>query len=56
MVNLISTIRANMEEVFSKEQWGRWRQQIGVTALGVPCWVSWYVTYVITQSRMRQVP
>lgn len=56
VVSLIGTTRVNMQEDFSKGQWGRWGQQIGVIALGVPFWVPWYVTYAITHSRMRQVP
>lgn len=53
MVSLIGTTRANMEDAFSKGQ------QIGVTALSVPCWVPWYVSYALTHiyiCRMRQVP
>lgn len=57
MVSLIGTTRANMEDAFSKGQRGRWGQQIGVTALSVPCWVPWYVSYALTHiCRMRQVP
>lgn len=52
-----------MEEAFSKGQWGRWGQQKGVTALGVPLSSTGsvgplvcLVTYANTSRRVSQVP